>query len=129
MSEYEDYVEKMKNLKPHKKETEPSGLECLKDIKELFTCHDFDLLEKCSVIENELKESEEYRLKYAQTHTALCKSREENAKKDKALEIMKKEPFISANWYLEGTYEEYINAIEVVKITEDEWNFVKEVLS
>jgi hypothetical protein len=46
----------------------------------------------------------------------------------KALEILKKEPFISANWYLEGTYEEYVNAIEVVKITKDEWNIVKEVL-
>ena len=30
-------------------------LEALKDIKELFTCHDFDLLEKCSVIEKALK--------------------------------------------------------------------------
>lgn len=46
----------------------------------------------------------------------------------KALEILKKEPFISANWYLEGTYEEYVNAIEVVKITKDEWNIAKEVL-
>ncbi len=46
----------------------------------------------------------------------------------KALEIMKKEPFISANWYLEGTYEEYTKAIKTVKITENEWNIVKEVL-
>lgn len=30
-------------------------LEALKDIKELFTCHDFDLLEKCSVIERALQ--------------------------------------------------------------------------
>ncbi len=46
----------------------------------------------------------------------------------KALEILKKEPYIAVNWYLEGTYEEYKNAIEKVKITEEEWSFAKEVL-
>lgn len=46
----------------------------------------------------------------------------------KALEIIKKEPFVAANWYLHGSYGEYKNAIEVVKITEDEWNIVKEAL-
>ena len=45
------------------------GLEGLKDIKELFTCHDFDFIEKCSVIEKELKSKE---------------------KTDKALEIIKR---------------------------------------
>ena len=44
-------------------------LEALKDIKELFTCHDFDLLEKCSAIEKALKGKE---------------------KTDKALEIIKR---------------------------------------
>lgn len=46
-----------------------------------------------------------------------------------AFEIMGKEPFVSPNWYLEGTYEEYVDAIETVRITKDEWDFVKEVLS
>ena len=49
-------------------------------------------------------------------------------KQEKALEILKKEPYIAVNWFIEGTYEEYVDAIEKVKITKDEWNFVKEEL-
>ena len=46
----------------------------------------------------------------------------------KALEILKKEPYISINWYLKGTYEEYIDIIERVKMTKNEWDLVKEVM-
>lgn len=67
-------------------------------------------------------------IKHTLENYEKLKAQDENNKKLKALEILKKEPFISVNWYLEGTYEEYKNAIEKVKITEEEWNFVKEVL-
>ena len=31
------------------------GLEALKDIREIFTCHDFDFIEKCDIIEKALE--------------------------------------------------------------------------
>ena len=46
----------------------------------------------------------------------------------KALEIIKKEPYLAINWYIEGTYEEYVDAIKTVMITKNEWDIAKEVL-
>lgn len=58
----------------------------------------------------------------------LVDNSEEVRKKLKVFEIMVKEPYIAVNWYIDGTYEEYCNAILKVKITEEEFNFAKEVL-
>lgn len=58
----------------------------------------------------------------------LVDNSEDVKKKLKAFEIMVKEPYLSANWYIDGTYEEYCNAILKIKITEQEFNFVKEVM-
>jgi hypothetical protein len=58
----------------------------------------------------------------------LVDNSEDVKKKLKAFEIMVKEPYISANWYIDGTYEEYCQAILKIKITEQEFNFVKEVM-
>ena len=66
MSEYENYVEKLKNLKPHKKEKEPSGLEALERLKKVkvdketpmsatFLVHDKRYCGDLSIIEKELK--------------------------------------------------------------------------
>jgi hypothetical protein len=59
----------------------------------------------------------------------LVDNSEDVKKKLKAFEIMVKEPYLSANWYIDGTYEEYCQAILKIKITEQEFNFVKEVMS
>ena len=59
----------------------------------------------------------------------LVDNSEDVKNKLKVFEIMAKEPYISANWYIDGTYEEYCQAISVIKITEQEFNFVKEVMS
>lgn len=58
----------------------------------------------------------------------LVDNSEDVKKKLKAFEIMVKEPYLSANWYIDGTYEEYCQAILKIKITEQEFNFVKKVL-
>lgn len=66
------------------------GLEALKDIREIFTCHDFDFIEKCDIIEKELKNGEmehTLRVRLENINYELVRDKE---KKDKTLDILAK---------------------------------------
>lgn len=111
------------------------GLEALGKITGTQNLTMYEQNECLKIIEKELKDYyliknilDDFGLENPQNLIDNLKIINSFEKELKSLEILKKEPFISANWYLEGTYEEYVNAIEVVKITKDEWNIVKEVL-
>ena len=61
MEEYEEYVEKMKNLKPHSNKEEPSGLEAFEELKTVM--HKlFGGVERCEksldIVERSLKRLE-----------------------------------------------------------------------
>ena len=85
------------------------GLEALKDIREIFTCHDFDFIEKCDIIEKELK----------------------------ALEIIKEKKVnvsLLFNTKNHWDYNDYICRAQIYLqsnskcITQEEYNLLKEVL-
>lgn len=86
------------------------------------------------IIEKALEERGEFELKYAKTHVALCKSREENSKKGKALKVAKNlfdfdfalrfpnnQPMLKITNKLTNEYWE-------VPITQEEYDLLKEVL-
>lgn len=79
-------------------------LEALKDIREIFTCHDFDFIEKCDIIEKALKRLE----KLEKAFIVLSKD-DEKAKKLLSKEIEKNRAF-------EIVREMFFNGTDVTKV-------------
>lgn len=86
--------------------------------------------EELTELENELQESEEYRLKYSQTHIALCKLREEKTKKEQAFEIIKKHPMFYLHDDLpQGTYRMYDGELySHYDLTKEEYDLLAEMM-
>ena len=81
------------------------------------------------IIEKELEERDEFELKYAKTHVALCKSREENSKEKRALKIIKKNNVDIFALKISVSLEQY-NCKEDGRcpLTQEEFDSLKEVL-
>lgn len=117
------------------------GLELLKTYEDKYTfasqfngdrLPDYQTREMLEPIEKELQEGEEYRLKYSQTHIALCKLREEKTKKEQALEIIKKKGIFVNGLIKSKDLEEYnilcLNHGMTELPTQEEYDLLKEVL-
>lgn len=122
------------------------GLEALQQLYNCVRCENGHNLEVCSsareTIEQELKERDEFELKYAKTHVALCKSREENSNEKQALKIIKKKK-VDVRAFIEifekgWTWEQYMeeendkntcgHQFSNDKLTQEEFNLLKEVM-
>ena len=110
------------------------GLEALKELKETCETHMGRMVyilqeDRFEIIEKELEERDKFELKYAKTHVALCKSREENSKEKRALKIIKKNNVDIFALKISVSLEQY-NCKEDGRcpLTQEEYNLLKEVL-
>lgn len=84
--------------------------------------------ENLHIIEQELKDGEEYRLKYSQINAALCKLREEKTKKEQAFDIIIAKCVHPLTFGMSSDCEDYNKIVcDSKKLTQEEYDLIKEL--